>query len=157
VSSLSFDVSGWYNASLPCTVVACLLQNGLFPNPFFGSNLYGIDGGLFERTVVVPRRLPLPLNATRGSTVVLRFHGINYRADIWVNGVSVASNASTVGAFRHFSIDVSTLVVVPGGRSAIAVLVSRPATWPLSEAGMGVAGGEGLACTPCPFRHVQRL
>ena len=127
VSTTAFNSSGWFHATLPCTVAACLLQNGLFPDPFFGANLYTIESSLFDVPWWYRAEFTLPRNATPpGSTVVLQFHGLNYRGDIWVNGVVVATNATTVGAFRHFTIDVSTLVATPDGHSAIAVLISRP-------------------------------
>lgn len=127
VGSTGFNSSGWFHATLPCTVVACLLQNGLYPDPFFGANLYTIESSLFDVPWWYRAEFTLPRNTTPpGSTVVLQFHGLNYRSDIWVNGVAVATNATTVGAFRHFTIDVSALVATPDGRSAIAVLVSRP-------------------------------
>lgn len=124
VSSTSFDTSGWFNATLPCTVVACLLQNGIYADPFFGSNLYKIDSSPFDNPWWYRGEFVLAPRTT--DTVVIRFHGINYRAEIWVNGVAVAHNATTVGAFRHFSLDVSSLASTPDGHSAVAVLVSRP-------------------------------
>lgn len=126
ISSTAFRPSGWYNATLPCTVVACLLQNGLYPDPFYGNNLYAIESSPFDAPWWYRGEFTLPSNTSSGSTVVLRFHGINYRADVWVNGVAVASNATTVGAFRHFSVDISALAAIQGQPSAIAVLVSRP-------------------------------
>jgi exo-1,4-beta-D-glucosaminidase len=40
----------------------------------------------------------------------LLFQGINYRANIWVDGILIASNATIVGAFRYFKLDITTIV-----------------------------------------------
>ena len=57
-----------------------------------------------------------------GKTVWLHLDGINYRADVWLNGRQVADAKSVVGMFRRFCFDVSSFVS-GGGTNAIAVRI----------------------------------
>jgi exo-1,4-beta-D-glucosaminidase len=124
VSSPHFSVQGWFNAKLPCTVLACLQQNGLYTDPFYAGNIYAIDPLPFNQPWWYRTEFSIPSGTP--STVILRFRGLNYRADVWVNGELVAANATTVGAFRHFSFDVTSVAAPPASPTAVAVLVSRP-------------------------------
>ena len=38
---------------------------------------------------------------------LLTFKGINYKADIWLNGKQIANSSEVVGTFRSFDFDVS--------------------------------------------------
>jgi hypothetical protein len=57
-----------------------------------------------------------------GKTVWLHLDGINYRADVWLNGRQVADAKSVVGMFRRFWFDVSSFVS-GGGTNALAVRI----------------------------------
>ena len=48
----------------------------------------------------------------------LHLDGINYRADVWLNGRQVADAKSVVGMFRRFRFDVSSFVVEDGPQRA---------------------------------------
>jgi exo-1,4-beta-D-glucosaminidase len=60
-----------------------------------------------------------------GKTVWMAFRGINYRADIWINGRKVAGSDQVVGAFRRYEFDVTPFVKV-GAKNVVAVEVSAP-------------------------------
>ena len=55
----------------------------------------------------------------------MAFRGINYRADIWINGKKIAGSDQVVGAFRRYEFDV-TKYVKPGAKNVVAVEVSAP-------------------------------
>ncbi len=139
VSTEGFDTSGWYKTSAPKTVFAVLVENGLYKDPFFGMNLreapgveYPIGGEFsnmempanspyavpwwYRKEFEVPRHL-------KGRTLWMGFHGINYRAEIWINGKKLAGSDEVVGAFRRFHFDVTSFVH-PGGKNVIALAVS---------------------------------
>src|SRR5215469_4848258 len=44
ISSPGYNVSDWYKASAPETVFAVLVENGVYPSPYFGMNLRSIPG-----------------------------------------------------------------------------------------------------------------
>ena len=141
VSSPGFDVSSWYKASVPNTVFAVLVENGVYKNPYFGMNLRSVPGVSYkigsefanqEMPEDSPYAVPwwyrgefeVPADY-KGKTVWLAFRGINYRADIWINGKKIAASDKVVGAFRRYEFDV-TPYVKPGTKNAIAVEVSAP-------------------------------
>ena len=61
----------------------------------------------------------------KGKTIWLRFDGINYRANLWVNGHQVASSDKLAGMWRLFEFDISALARV-GETNALAVEVFAP-------------------------------
>jgi exo-1,4-beta-D-glucosaminidase len=123
VSAPGLDLAGWYPTSVPATVLAALLKNGEYPNPFVGKNLEGIPGGRFENSWWYRREFDLP--AQKGlDGARLEFDGINYRADIWLNGRQIASKDQIFGSFRTFEVDI-TATVKPGP-NVLAVEVFPP-------------------------------
>ena len=44
VSSVTYSPSGWYSTSAPATVLAVLVKHGVYPDPYFGTNLATIPG-----------------------------------------------------------------------------------------------------------------
>ena len=44
ISTPAYQPDGWYRTSVPSTVVAALVANNVYPDPFFGMNLRGIPG-----------------------------------------------------------------------------------------------------------------
>jgi len=44
LSSPAFKPRGWYRATVPSTVLSALVQNGVYPDPYFGMNLRSIAG-----------------------------------------------------------------------------------------------------------------
>jgi exo-1,4-beta-D-glucosaminidase len=124
ISKPGFKIEGWYPAVVPSTVMGTLVQNNLYPDIFVGENLKAVPTKPFEvswwyrREFVVP-----PGPGTRH--VRLEFDGINYRANVWLNGKKVADSESIYGAFRRFSVDV-TGIAKPGDRNVLAVEVFPP-------------------------------
>jgi exo-1,4-beta-D-glucosaminidase len=141
LSRAGFDASGWYKTSLPKTVFAALVENGVYPDPYFAKNLRSLPGVTYEigsqfSNQEMPEDSPyakpwwyrtefdLPASYA-GKTVRIAFHGINYRAEIWINGQKVADADQIVGAFRRYDLDV-TRYVRAGEKNALSVKVSAP-------------------------------
>jgi exo-1,4-beta-D-glucosaminidase len=66
----------------------------------------------------------IPL-AYRDKTIWLKFGGINYRANVWLNGKQIASEKETAGALRTYELNV-TDVAKPGAENVLAVEVRAP-------------------------------
>jgi exo-1,4-beta-D-glucosaminidase len=141
VSTASFDASSWYKTSSPNTVFAVLVENGVYKDPFFGMNLRSVPGvsyaigsefanqempddSPFARPWWYRKAFQVPAQFS-GKTVWMEFRGINYRADIWINGRKVAGSDQVVGAFRRYEFDV-TQFVKAGAKNVVAVEVSAP-------------------------------
>ena len=103
------------DVELPTTVLGAYVKAGICPDPRIGLNFYDIpDVSAPGSPWTVPyvfstvfRPDSLMQNA---SNYRLRLNGINYRADVRVNGVKVADRDSTVGMFRRFTFDVTSLL-----------------------------------------------
>ena len=141
ISEPGFSTRDWYPTSAPKTVFAVLVENGVYKNPYFAMNLRtfpGVEykiGGQFaneEMPADSPYAVPwwyrnefeVP-DADKDKQIWMQFRGINYRAEIWINGKKVAGNDQVVGAFRRYDFNV-TQFIHPGGKNAVAVSVSAP-------------------------------
>ncbi|MGA8940360.1 MAG: glycosyl hydrolase family 2 [Acidobacteriaceae bacterium] len=141
ISGPGFSTQGWLNTSVPSTVLAAQVAAGVFPDPYFGDNLRKIPGTSYpigENFSNLPMPTDSPYRcgwwyrdefvaptATDKARYWLHFGGINYRADIWVNGKKVADSKQIAGAYRIYDLDV-TDALKPGKRNVIAVETFAP-------------------------------
>ena len=141
LSQPGFDASAWSAITVPNTVVGALVENGTYPEPFFGMNLRTLPGMTypvaknFSLLPMAPAspfargwwyRKEFDLPATLGGRAVfLNFDGINYRANVWLNGQRLGDAREIAGAFRRYALDV-TRWARPGARNAVAVEIFAP-------------------------------
>jgi exo-1,4-beta-D-glucosaminidase len=141
ISTAGFKTDGWHKAQVPTTVVAALVADGTYGDPFVGNNLRSFPGMTyaighnFSREPMSPEspfrcswwyRTEFRAPAKAGAKASwLRFDGINYRASVWLNGQKVADAADMVGTFRAFEYDVTRLVHA-SGPNVLAVEVQAP-------------------------------
>jgi len=141
VSTAAFVPQGWHDASVPTTVVAALVKDKTLPDPLFAMNLrqfagvkYPI-GGNFSN-IAMPRDSPYAVSwwyreqfeapaSYAGKTVWLNFKGINYRANVWLNGKQIANFIDIAGAWRTYELNV-TGALKSGGENVLAVQVFAP-------------------------------
>ncbi|HEV3510180.1 MAG TPA: glycosyl hydrolase family 2 [Candidatus Sulfotelmatobacter sp.] len=141
ISSVGFSTRDWYPATLPSTVMSALVEDKVYPDPYTGMNLRSIPGTtypIFEdfSNVPMPPASPfrqswwyrtefkLPADYSR-KTIWLGFDGINYRANVWMNGVPIASSEDLAGMWRLFHLDV-TSAAKPGQANSLAVEIFPP-------------------------------
>ena len=141
ISVPGFQTAGWHSASVPSTVVAALVADGTYPDPDFGMNLRKIPGTTYPigaNFANLPmskdspfacswwyrKEFTLPKNFSN-RTIWLHFDGINYRANIWINGKQFADAKDVAGAYRIYDFNV-TQFVKPGATNAIAVEIFAP-------------------------------
>ncbi len=146
ISSVGFDAKGWPKADIPATVVGALVTDNTYPDPNFGTNLKSFPGmnysdkGLFANQDM-PEGSPFrcswwyrteftPPAGELKKTQWLNFLGINYRANIWVNGRKVADAKDVAGTYRSYEFDVSKFLQA-GKANAIAVEVFAPEKYDL--------------------------
>jgi beta-mannosidase len=119
VSSAAFQPQGWYPATVPGTVLTTLVNNHVYPEPLYGENMRAIPESLNKTSYWYRTSFAVPA-AYKGRHIWIHFGGINYTAEIWVNG----HEAGTMrGAFIRGDFDISELVK-PGRRAVLAVLVA---------------------------------
>jgi exo-1,4-beta-D-glucosaminidase len=122
VSQVGYSTSGWSPISLPSTVLAGLVANNVFQDIYFGTNLQSVpdlttQNWWFRGEFTAPA-------TTAGQVYWLRFKGISYRAQIWLNGTQIDSNAVGTMVTHEYNV---TDVIKPGAANALAILVTPPA------------------------------
>ncbi len=123
ISSPDYQPRRWIDTTIPNTVLAAQVQAGIFPDPFFGNNLRSIPGtdypirkifGYLAMSPSSPYRCAwwyrTTFRAAPGGGTRLHFDGINYRANIWLNGHLIAGQDEVAGAFRSYNFDISELL-----------------------------------------------
>ena len=120
VSQPSFDASQWYTAQhMPATVLQILQENGVYKNLYYGMNLAS-PGDLWKQDWWYRTTFTAPPGREIYSLI---FKGINYRADVWLNGHKVANRATVVGMYNQFEVNV-TEFIVPGGPNVLALKIT---------------------------------
>jgi exo-1,4-beta-D-glucosaminidase len=136
ISTAGYKTNGWHSATVPTTVVAALVADKTYPDPYFGKNLRDIPGTTYPigknfSLLAMPKDSPfhcswwyrteflLPANY-KARHVWLYFGGINNHANIWLNGHLVAGGKDIAGAYRTYEFDVKSLVS-SDGPNALAV------------------------------------
>jgi exo-1,4-beta-D-glucosaminidase len=109
ISKSGFRIDAWYPAVVPSTVLGTLVENSVYRDIFMGKNLEAVPRAPFAVSWWYRREFTLPMGPGLGRAQ-LEFDGINYRANIWLNGKKVADVGTVYGAYRRFSIDVSAAV-----------------------------------------------
>jgi exo-1,4-beta-D-glucosaminidase len=125
ISMPGFDSRHWYPTMVPSTVLAALVDNGVYKNPYFGMNLSKISGEPFEKPWWYRTEFQLSPQE-QSETVLLEFDGINYSANIWLNSHCIASANEVRGAFRRFQFDISKFVSEGANALALEVVPPKP-------------------------------
>src|ERR1043166_3350833 len=124
ISTKSFAPTGWYSAEVPSTVVGTLVQNKIYLDPTFDQNLRQIpgcsypiganfsnlpmpDGSPFRSSWWYRTEFRLPASDA-GKNVLLHFDGINFRANVWLNGKQIATSDDLAGTFRIYELNVTS-------------------------------------------------
>ncbi|MFJ9820400.1 glycosyl hydrolase 2 galactose-binding domain-containing protein [Streptomyces sp. NPDC101151] len=107
VSSPGYPAAGWHPAGARSTVLAALLADGVYADPFHSTNQQKIPKGDFD----VPwwYRSDFTVGDTARRTA-LDFSGVLSAADVYVNGHQVAKAADVTGAYTHHELDITSLV-----------------------------------------------
>ena len=133
LSTAKADVSGWYAATVPSTLMGILTANGIEPEALTAADYQRIDKHQFDaswwyRTTFNLDDLKVESKGFNLNTqnskkrVLLSFDGISYRANIWLNGHLVADKDAVAGTYRQFTLDVTPYV---GEKNVLAVEVFR--------------------------------
>ncbi len=132
----------WFPVKVPSTVLTGLVSNGIYPDPYMGMNnmlipdasdsfnaRYNLEQYSYLPGEPNPWKKPywyrtvfrVP-EADQGRHFELLFKGINYRADVWLNGHQVADSSVMAGMFEEFRFDVTSRVLT-GFRQCLAVRI----------------------------------
>ncbi|MER7638886.1 MULTISPECIES: glycosyl hydrolase 2 galactose-binding domain-containing protein [unclassified Streptomyces] len=107
VSSPGYPATGWYPAGARSTVLAALIADGVYPDPFYSTNQRKIPKADFQ----VPWWYRSDFTvADTGRRTYLDFSGVISAADVYVDGKQVAKAADVKGAYTQHELDVTSLV-----------------------------------------------
>ena len=120
ISEPGYDASRWYPVKhMPATVLQILEENGVYKNLYYGMNL-ATPGDLWKQDWWYRTTFVAPPGREVYSLI---FKGINYRADIWLNGHKVANRAAVVGMYDAFEFNVTEFIQA-GRPNGLAVKVT---------------------------------
>ena len=125
LSQPDFSTETWYPVQVPSTVLAALVADGQYKNIYFGKNLEAIPSEQFNHSWWYRTQFDIP-DLNQGNRTRLRFKGINYRANIWLNGSKIADADTLLGAFRVFELDVTHLIRRQSNVIAVEVFPPKP-------------------------------
>ncbi len=95
-----------YEATVPSTVAGVLYDNGVYTEAIFQDDTYrSLDRSPFDKEWTYSKQFPY--NGAGGSHAFLLLDGINYYADIFLNGQHLRSRDTTFGVFNRYCIDVT--------------------------------------------------
>jgi mannosylglycoprotein endo-beta-mannosidase len=121
---------GWVDAVVPGTVLTTLLNNGLIDDPYFGVNNQEIPDAGPSNVAAYTYWFRVPLDVPHGAgrnggRIFLDLRGVNYTADVYLNGSNLTAPGPLTGMFLRHRLDV-TSIARPGKANILAVLVTPP-------------------------------
>jgi exo-1,4-beta-D-glucosaminidase len=136
ISSPAYQPEKWYTASVPSTVVGTMVEKKIYPDPFFGTNIEKLPGFFPRRGGEIPDDSPfraswwyrtkfiLPAEF-KGKNTWIKFHSINYKANIWLNGKLIADTGEIKGAYRLYDLNI-TKAALAGSENCLALEIFPP-------------------------------
>jgi exo-1,4-beta-D-glucosaminidase len=130
ISTGHYSIDHWLKVEVPTTVLNGLVKIGIYPDPRLDLNNYLIpdisDKFNLKHDLAKYSYLPDHVNPWEnpywyrtefkvpdnesGKQVWLNFDGINYRAEVWLNGKMIADSGDMVGMFQRFKYNVTNAV-----------------------------------------------
>jgi exo-1,4-beta-D-glucosaminidase len=126
LSMPGYITEGWMPAIVPGTVLNSLVHNKIYPEPYYGLN-NKLTQNLIPDLATAGREFytywfrtefEVP-ESYRDKIVWLQVDGINYRAEVWINGHLLGNIA---GMFQQEYIDITEFALI-GGKNALAIKV----------------------------------
>jgi exo-1,4-beta-D-glucosaminidase len=121
ISAMDFSPKRSYKTDVPSTVFHTLVENKIYDSVYWGTNLSKIDTVQFAHSWWYRTQFSI---IKGGNFTELQFDGINYKANIWLNGKLIADTNEINNAFKMFRFDVSN--IVKKGTNVLAVEVFPP-------------------------------
>lgn len=125
LSSNDINTGNWFKTTVPSTVMGALTRNGKYKDIFVGDNYKNVDTKQFDNSWWFRKQFETP-NLKKSQHVTLHFDGINYYANIWLNGRLIASRDSVFGTFRQFNFDITHLLLKKKNILAVEIFRAQP-------------------------------
>lgn len=123
ISKVNFGTQQGVPVDIPATVLSGLIQNGHYPDIYYNKQLESVDKTIFE----VPwwYRHDFQVEKTGNNLhhqIILE--GINYKANLWINGKKIAGDDIMEGSFGIYNFDITQFV--SKGKNAVAIEIIPP-------------------------------
>jgi len=122
LSTPGYGDASWIPATVPGTVLTSYLNAGAIADPNFADNEFTISDSYFTSEFWYRNEFVAQKSAHTGEHYWLNFDGINWKAEVYLNGALVGQ---VDGAAERGHFDVTALVK-PGEKNALAVRVIPP-------------------------------
>ena len=121
ISVSSFKDNKWFPIhQMPATVLQILQEDGIYPDVYVGKNLMEkVPQDLYKQDWWYRTKFKAPVSGF----YTLEFPGINYRAEIWLNGNRIADNKEVAGMYVAHEFNV-TQWIKQGAENVLAVRVT---------------------------------
>lgn len=123
ISLPGFEPAVFHQIDIPATVMSGLIQNGYFGDVYYEARMEEIDREPF----LVPwwYRKDFKVEGEPGKKFyTLNLEGVNYKANVWLNGTRIAGEDEILGPFGIWYLDVTDYVVQ--GDNTLALEVFPP-------------------------------
>ena len=125
ISQKDYSVKNWYKITMPSTIIAGLIANHVYDfDPFYAKNFEKLADPKLDHTWWFRKVFSLPASQ-KNKTVILKLHGINYKANVWMNGILIADSSHIKGPFRIIELDVTKHIKYTG-ENVLAIEILRP-------------------------------
>src|ERR1700720_653663 len=106
---------------MPATVLEILGEDGVYPSLYVGKNMAeNVPQDLYKQDWWYRTTFEAP---SEHAVYFLEFPGINYRAEVWLNGQLLADSKHVVGMYSAHELN-ATAWIKPGRSNALAVKVT---------------------------------
>ena len=120
LSQVGFADHDWVIATVPGTVLSSYLNVGAIPDPNYDENQLLISDSFFYADFWYRNEFTAPALA-QGQRACLNFDGINWKADVFLNGQKLGR---VEGAFMRGRFDVTGRLLA-GGKNALAIRIEK--------------------------------
>lgn len=125
ISRPAYTPTGWFKVTVPTTVIAGLLANNVYNfDPFYGENFEKLKDPILDSLWWFRRQFTLPVS-DKGKDLVLKLHGINYKANVWLNGTLIADSNRIMNPYRIIELNI-TKYIHAGEPNVLALEIRRP-------------------------------
>ncbi len=123
LSTAGYKDTSWLPATVPGTALASYLNAGAIANPDFSDNQNMVSDSYFYSDFWYRTEFKPP-TAEAGQHIWLNFNGVNWKAEVWLNGVKLGR---IEGGFLRARYDVTSKLKA-GAANALAVRMVKNAT-----------------------------
>lgn len=138
------DMSDWYNATVPGTVLTTLVEQGVYPDPYVGLNNMSIPDTLCRMDWWYRIEFDSPEISDHAKLI---FNGINYRGQVWLNETFLG-NVS--GAFKRGTFEVGAILKKRGNILAVRILPPDNPGIPQEQTMEDFGNNGGVLCMDGP-------